>query len=296
MSCRALRALAVFRFVILGFRFASPQALCFRPLRGLEIKTHNALRTLLRIRPMEIANRRILITGASRGLGRALVFACAEAGAREIVAGARKPKDLADLTKEASAISAPITTIKLDVTDESDLRAAGRLGFVDILINNAGVAGYGNPLTMNYEAAAREMEVNYFGALRMARAMAPAMIERGEGMIVNVATAFAKVNLPIVGTYCASKAALLSLGQALRAYLSDKGVQVMTVLPTTIDTEMSKGADVPKMTTKFVAGEILRHIREETIDPPIGEEAEKVLAGLRNDPLALEKMLAQIRA
>ena len=245
---------------------------------------------------MEVLNRRILITGASRGLGRALVFACAEAGAREIVAGARKPKDLADLTKEASAISAPITTIKLDVTDESDLRAAGRLGFVDILINNAGVAGYGNPLTMNYEAAAREMEVNYFGALRMARAMAPAMIERGEGMIVNVATAFAKVNLPIVGTYCASKAALLSLGQALRAYLSDKGVQVMTVLPTTIDTEMSKGADVPKMTTKFVAGEILRHIREETIDPPIGEEAEKVLAGLRNDPLALEKMLAQIRA
>ena len=245
---------------------------------------------------MEIQGRRILITGASRGLGRALVFACAEAGAREIVAGARKPKDFADLKEEALAISAPITTIKLDVTDESDLRAAGQLGFVDILINNAGVAGYGNPLNMNYEDAAREMEVNYFGALRMARAMAPAMIERGEGMIVNVATAFAKVNLPIVGTYCASKAALLSLGQALRAYLSDKGVHVMTVLPTTIDTEMSKGADVPKMTTKFVANEILRHIREETIDPPIGEEAEKVLAGLRNDPEALEKMLAQIRA
>jgi short-subunit dehydrogenase len=245
---------------------------------------------------MNIEGRRVLITGASRGLGRALVFACAKAGAREVLAGARRVKDFADLKEEALAIFAPITTIKLDVTDESDVRAAGQLGFVDILINNAGVAGYGNPLDMDYEAATREMDVNYFGALRMARAMAPAMIKRGEGMIVNVATAFAKVNLPIVGTYCASKAALLSLGQALRAYLSGQGVNVMTVMPTTIDTDMSKGADVPKMTTEFVAGEILRHIQAETIDPPIGDEAEKVLAGLRDDPLALEKMLAQIRA
>ena len=170
------------------------------------------------------------------------------------------------------------------------------MGFVDILVNNAGVAGYGDPVTMDFEDAVREMNVNYFGALRMTRVLAPAMIERGEGMIVNIATAFAKVNLPLVGTYCASKAALLSLGQALRAYLGDKGVHVMTVMPTTIDTDMSRGADVPKMTTDFVAGEILRHIREETIDPPIGEEAEKVLAQLNSDPLGLETMLAQIRA
>jgi short-subunit dehydrogenase len=130
----------------------------------------------------------------------------------------------------------------------------------------------------------------------MARALAPAMIERGEGMIVNIATAFAKVNLPLVGTYCASKAALLSLGQALRAYLGDKGVHVMTVMPTTIDTDMSKGADVPKMTTDFVASEILRHIREEAIDPPIGEEAEGIIDGLLKDPAGLERMLSQIRA
>jgi NAD(P)-dependent dehydrogenase (short-subunit alcohol dehydrogenase family) len=245
---------------------------------------------------MEIQGRRILITGASRGLGRALVFACAKAGATETLAGARKPEDVADLKDAAVALGAPITPIQLDVTVERDVRAIAQLGFVDILINNAGVAGYGNPLNMNHEDAVREMDVNYFGALRMARALTPAMIERGEGMIVNVATAFAKVNLPIVGTYCASKAALLSLGQALRAYLSDKGVHVMTVLPTTIDTDMSKGADVPKMTIEFVVGEILRHIREETIDPPIGEEAERVLEGLKNDPAGLEKMLAQIRA
>ena len=245
---------------------------------------------------MEIANRRVLITGASRGLGRTLAFAFAAAGAREVFAGARQPEDIEKVKSAAAAISAPITPIKLDVTSDDDVNATANLGFVDILVNNAGIASYGDPLQMNFADAMREMNVNYFGALRMARALAPAMIERGEGMIVNVATAFAKVNLPLVGTYCASKAALLSLGQALRAYLADKGVQVMTVMPTTIDTDMSKGADVPKMTTEFVAGEILRHIREETIDPPIGEEAEGILEGLLKDPLAMEKMFAQIRA
>ena len=245
---------------------------------------------------MDITNRRVLITGASRGLGRTLAFAFAKAGAREVFAGARKPEDVEKLKRDAASIGAPITPIKLDVTSEDDVNATANLGFVDILVNNAGIASYGNPLQMNFDDATREMDVNYFGALRMARALAPAMIERGEGMIVNVATAFAKINLPLVATYCASKAALLSLGQALRAYLAHKGVQVMTVMPTTIDTDMSKGADVPKMTTEFVAGEILRHIREETIDPPIGEEAEGILDGLLKDPVAMEKMFAQIRA
>jgi len=245
---------------------------------------------------MDIANRRILVTGASRGLGRTLAFAFAAAGASEVIAGARQDEDIAKLKRDAAVIGASIVPVRLDVTSDDDVSAVAKLGFVDILVNNAGVAGYGDPLQMNFEDVSQEMDVNYFGALRMARAFAPALIERREGMIVNVATAFAKVNLPLVGTYCASKAALLSLGQALRAYLADKGVHVMTVMPTTIDTDMSRGADVPKMTTEFVAGEILRHIREETIDPPIGEEAEKVLESLRTDPAGLEKMLSQIRA
>jgi short-subunit dehydrogenase len=245
---------------------------------------------------MNIEGRRILITGASRGLGRTLAFACAEAGAAEVFAGARKPADIENLRRDAAAAGAPITPIRLDVTLDEDIKAAAQLGFVDILVNNAGVASYGNPVSMNLEAAVEEMDVNYFGVLRMTRALAPAMIERGEGMIVNVATAFAKINLPIVATYCASKAALLSLGQALRAYLSDKGVHVMTVMPTTFESDMSKDANVPKMTKEFVAGEILRHIREESIDPPIGEEAERVLEQLKTDPRTLEKMLSQIRA
>jgi short-subunit dehydrogenase len=245
---------------------------------------------------MKIENARVLITGASRGLGRALAFTFARSGAAEVLAGTRKAEDSEALKRDAEASGASITPITLDVTHDDDVAAVTSLGPIDILINNAGVAGYGNPILMDLSAAMAEMNVNYFGALRMSRAIAPQMIERGHGMIVNVATAFAKVNLPLIGTYCASKAALLSLGQALRAYLKDSGVHVMTVMPTTIDTDMAKGADVPKMTTEFVAGEILRHVRAESIDPPIGEEAEGVLARLREDPQGLEEFLSAIRA
>jgi NAD(P)-dependent dehydrogenase (short-subunit alcohol dehydrogenase family) len=239
---------------------------------------------------VNIEGRTVLVTGASRGLGRVLAFTFAQAGARQVFAGVRAGPDSEQLAANR------IIPIRLDVTSDDDANATQQLGAIDILVNNAGVASYGNPVTMNFDDAVREMEVNYFGALRMTRALAPQMVERGAGVIVNVATAFAKINLPLVGTYCASKAALLSLGQALRAYLKDKGVHVMTVMPTTIDTDMAKGADVPKMTTEFVAGEILRHIRAESIDPPIGEEAEKVLQGLRDDPVALEQMFSQLRA
>ncbi|MGH9904113.1 MAG: SDR family NAD(P)-dependent oxidoreductase [Pyrinomonadaceae bacterium] len=245
---------------------------------------------------MEISGKRVLISGASRGLGRTLAFAFGAAGAREVLAGARQTEDFESLTAEATTAGLSINPIKLDVTSEDDVQAAARLGRVDILINNAGVASFGDPSQMTFADIEREIDVNYLGVLRMVRAFAPAMAEHGDGMIVNIATIFAKVNLPIVATYCATKAALLSLGQGLRAYLADKGVRVITVMPCTIDTDMSRGAEVPKMTKEFVAGEILRHIREETMDPPIGEEAERIYESLMKDPRSVEKMLSQIRA
>ena len=244
---------------------------------------------------MEISGKRVLVTGASRGLGRTLAFAFGAAGAREVLAGGRQAKDLESLTAEATTAGLPITPIKLDVTSDADVQAAVKLGRVDILINNAGVASFGHPVTMTFADIQREIDVNYLGVLRMVRAFAPAMTEHSDGMIVNIATILAKVNLPLVATYCATKAALLSLGQGLRAYLADKGVRVITVMPSTIDTDMSRGAEVPKLTKEFVAGEILRHIREETIDPPIGAEAEGIYESLLKDPRAVEKMFAQIR-
>jgi NAD(P)-dependent dehydrogenase (short-subunit alcohol dehydrogenase family) len=238
---------------------------------------------------VQIKGKRVLITGASRGLGRALVTAFVEAGASEVIAGARKPED-------REALKAPgVTPVQLDVTRADDVEELVHLGAIDILVNNAAVAGFGNPLTMDFAAVQEEIAVNYLGVLRVTRAVAPKMIAQRDGVIVNVATAFAKVNLPIVGTYCATKAALLSLGQALRAYLSEHNVRVITVMPTTIDTDMSKGADVPKMTKEYVAREILAAIREERHDPPIGDEARGVFESLSNDAVGLERSLQDFR-
>jgi NAD(P)-dependent dehydrogenase (short-subunit alcohol dehydrogenase family) len=244
---------------------------------------------------MEIENKRILVTGASRGLGWTLAFALAEAGARDVLAGTRNLADRDKVAAKAKEKNLNITPVQLDVTLDDDVKAVAQTGPVDILVNNAGVAGYGNPLTMKFADVESELAVNYLGTLRMTRALAPAMIAQGDGLIVNIATAFAKINLPLIGTYCASKAAVLSLGQALRAHLAEHGVRVITVLPTTIDTDMSRGANVPKMTREFAAGEILAAIREEKHDPPIGDEACGVLEQLQKDPLGLEKTLMNVR-
>ena len=241
---------------------------------------------------MEIEGKRVLISGASRGLGKALVAAFVAAGAGEVFAGTRTGEARDALRQE---FPERVTPIQLDVTSDPDVSGVTELGTIDILVNNAGVASFGNPLTMSFDDVQHELAVNYLGMLRLTRAVAPAMIAQRDGVIVNVATAFAKVNLPLVGTYCATKAALLSVGQALRAYLSDDNVRVITVMPTTIDTDMSRGANVPKMTKEYVAGEILAAIREERHDPPIGTEAMIVLEGLSKDPLALEKALANYR-
>ncbi len=240
---------------------------------------------------MEIEGKRVLVSGAGRGLGRALVTVLAEAGAGEVIAGTRK----AEVREELKTFSPRITPVQLDVTNDADVAAVAQMGAVDILINNAGFAGFGNPLTMSFDDIEREVDVNYLGVLRLTRAIAPAMIAQGHGMIVSVATAFAKVNLPLVGTYCATKSALLSLGQALRAYLADYGIRVITVMPTTIDTDMSSGADVPKMTKEFAAAEILAAIRDEAYDPPIGEEAKSVLDEFSKDPIGLERMLMKYK-
>lgn len=241
---------------------------------------------------MEIEGKRVLISGAGRGLGRTLAGSFVAAGAREVLAGTRKKEAQDSLRQE---FPERVTPVQLDVTNERDVDVVAQLGPIDILVNNAGVAGFGNPLTMNLDDVQNELAVNYLGVLRLTRAVAPAMIAQRDGMIVNIATAFAKVNLPLVGTYCATKAALLSLGQALRAYLADDNVRVITVMPTTFDSDMSRGADVPKMTKEFVAAEVLAAIREEQHDPPIGDEAKGVFEGLRNDPLALEKTLMKYK-
>jgi NAD(P)-dependent dehydrogenase (short-subunit alcohol dehydrogenase family) len=244
---------------------------------------------------MELEGKRILITGANRGLGRALVLACAEAGAGEVVAGARRPEELETLTTAVGA-RAKLTPLRLDVTSDEDESAAAASGRVDVLVNNAGVAVYGGVLKAEIEEIRHEIEINYLGALRMVRAFAPAMVEHGDGLIVNVASVLGKVSAPALGTYCATKAALLSLTQSLRGDLAGSGVRVIAVLPGTIDTDMSRRFGGEKMTAEQAAREIVEAMRSEKTETPIGEGARGVFAGLSADPAGMEKAFAQFRS
>jgi NAD(P)-dependent dehydrogenase (short-subunit alcohol dehydrogenase family) len=244
---------------------------------------------------MEIEGKRILITGANRGLGRALAVACTEAGAGEIVACARRPEELAALAGSIGP-RAKLTTVRLDVTSDEDVSAAAASVRVDVVVNNAGVAVYGGVLKAGMEEIRREIEINYLGALRVVRVFAPLMVEHGDGLIVNVASILGKVSAPVVGTYCATKAALLSLTQSLRGDLAGSGVRVIAVLPGTIDTDMTRGFGGEKMTPEQAAREIIEAIRSEQTEAPIGEGARGVLAGLSADPVGVEKAFAQFRS
>lgn len=243
---------------------------------------------------MQIEGKRVLVTGASRGLGHALALAFLGAGAREVLAGARQPKSLENLRETVQ--DQRLTPLHLDVTSEEDVRAAADLGRVDILVNNAGVCVYGSVLDVPMSELQNEINVNYFGPMLMARAFAPAMIAHGDGLIVNVASILAKVNLPALGNYCAQKAALLSLSQAMRGDLARQGVRVITILPGTIDTDMSRAFDGPKMSPEQAASEIIEAIQAERIETPIGDAAREVMAGLASDPLAMERSFAEYRA
>jgi len=246
---------------------------------------------------MEIRGRRVLVTGAGRGLGRALVPACARAGAAEVLAGARDLEKLDALRSGASGLGAKVIPLELDVTREREVAAAAaRAGRVDILINNAGAIAFGGVFKGELQAIRQEIEVNYFGVLHVVRAFVPEMVRHGDGLIVNVASQLAKVSLPAIGTYCATRAALLSLSQAMRGDLSGSGVRVITVLPGALDTDMSRGFEIPKMAPSAAAEEILEAIRQETAQVPIGDEARATMAGLAADPAGVERAFARFKA
>jgi short-subunit dehydrogenase len=223
---------------------------------------------------MEVANAVVLVTGASGGIGIALAAALREAGAAEVLCPGRRELDVAD--------------------PESVRRAAARLADrVDILVHAAGVNANRRLFTDGVEATAREeMEVNYFGLLRLAGAFAPPMRSRRRGVIVNILTVLANVNLPLMATYCASKAAAHSLTQALRAELSRDGVLVCGIYPPVVDTAMSRHVPGPKLAPAELATLIVRAIRDDAEDLYPGV-AQALVTQYHADPKLVERRMAQ---
>ena len=207
---------------------------------------------------MKIAGKRILITGANRGIGEALVNEALRRGAAKIHAGTR------------GALRHPegrVTPIPLDVTNEAQIRrAADELEGLDLLINNAGIALYDD--LGKLDTIERQLAVNCFGSLRVAHALLP-LLERSRGAIVNILSLAALAPVPIIPGYSISKAAALSMTQSLRLSLASRGVAVHAVFLGPVDTDMNRGFEIPKISPESAAIGILDGLErgEEDIFP-----------------------------
>jgi len=231
---------------------------------------------------LNIENKTVLITGANRGIGRALVDEILRRGAKRVYAGSRGEQHHDDER---------VIFVRLDVTDERDVRqAAETIGDLDILINNAGI--FMPDDLSDAEIINRHLAVNFFGPLRVTQAFLPAL-GRSKGAIVNNLSLSALVPVASTPAYSISKAAAHNLMQALRALLSGRGVTVHTCFTGPVDTDMTRGFDVPKSPPGLVAAGIVDGFErgEEDIFPD--PYSERIADGWRGGVIkALEQEFA----
>lgn len=191
---------------------------------------------------VRIADKSILVTGANRGIGQALVEEALRRGAKRVYAGTRK-----GLMHNDSRV----TPLTLDVTDAAQIKGAVQaVESLDVLINNAGVAGYDD--LSDRAALEAHLEVNLFGMYAMTQAFLPLLTRTG-GALVNNLSINALAPLPLIPAYSVSKAAAFSFTQSLRALLSGSGVTVHAVLTGPVDTDMTRGFDIPKASPESLA-------------------------------------------
>lgn len=235
---------------------------------------------------MKIRNSVALVTGANRGLGLAYAKALLAAGARKVYAGARDPSSVPVLEG--------LVPVRLDVNNAGDIAAAvAQCGDIELLINNAGIIGDEPLLGENgVEALHNVLDTNLYGVLAMSRAFAPVLRANGGGAIANLVSGHAQANLPLMGSFCASKAALLSLTQALRAELAQQGTHVLAVLPGLIDTDSVRSLGLPKTAPAYVARSLVQGLKLRLEEVYPGDMAGGIAYGAVNDPKAAEKRFA----
>jgi NAD(P)-dependent dehydrogenase (short-subunit alcohol dehydrogenase family) len=191
---------------------------------------------------MKISNKTVLITGASRGIGQALVNEALRRGVKRVYAGTRGTIESADTR---------VTPITLDVTNVAEIQQAAReVGALDVLINNAGIALYDD--LSNVDAMEKHFAVNVFGTFNVTRAFLP-LLKHSRGAIINNLSIAALAPLPFIPAYSISKAASSNMTQSLRALLAGEGVTVHAVFLGPIDTDMNRGLEIPKATPESAA-------------------------------------------
>jgi NAD(P)-dependent dehydrogenase (short-subunit alcohol dehydrogenase family)/uncharacterized OB-fold protein len=245
--------------------------------------------------------RKVLVADGMTGVGQAIVEALAKAGAEAIWVGHAEPWKKHGSGLERVLAVPQATLVPLDLTDSRSVNElAGEIGGkVDIVVNNAEVhRTHGIASRRGTDVAKLEMEVNYFGALRLAQAFGPALKGRSaDGSAnasawVNLLSIYALANFPPHGTYSASKAAALSLAQCQRAELRGAGVRVINLFPGPIDDEWNQNMLPPKLAPAALAGAVVKALRDGVEDVYPGDVAQEWFERWRDNPKVLERELA----
>ncbi|MEU6773615.1 SDR family oxidoreductase [Streptomyces sp. NPDC046759] len=218
---------------------------------------------------MEIRGSVALVTGANRGIGRALARALIDHGAGKVYAAVRDP---------ASVQDEDLTPLRLDVTEPGDVAAAAAVaGDVTVVVNNAGVGGFDTKLlTGSLDGARQAMETNYFGTWAVSRAFAPVLRGNGGGALVNILSAASWAARPEFPGYAASKAAQWSLTGALREGLREQGTLVIGVHAGFVETNLSAYIDAPKISAADVAEQTVEALANDRVEVLADERTRQV--------------------
>jgi NAD(P)-dependent dehydrogenase (short-subunit alcohol dehydrogenase family)/uncharacterized OB-fold protein len=241
--------------------------------------------------------RKALVTDGKTAVGQAVVRALIGAGAEIVWVGHAEPWKRVPGLLDLDALP-DVTLLPLDLTDSGSVKeiAAEIGGKVDILVNTAEVhRAHGIASRSGIEAARSEMDVNYFGLLRLAQEFGPVMRSRGADgescatAWVNLLSVYALSNFPPHGTFSASKAAALSLSQCLRAEMRTGGVRVINVFPGPIDDEWNQALPPPKLSADGLANAIINALKDGVEDIYPGDVAQEWLARWQENPKVLER-------
>jgi 3-oxoacyl-[acyl-carrier protein] reductase len=249
---------------------------------------------------MKISGKTALVTGASRGIGRAIAQELADNGIKRLLLVARDASKLAQVAREIEAKGVEVVTIPLDLTQPIEVNIAVAKAWRDhgpihLLVNCAGIAHQTTFLQSQLPQVQAEISLNLMGMYTITRLVARRMAARQEGTIVNVSSLMGKVAAPTMSTYSATKFAILGFTQALRGELSAHKLKVIALLPSLTDTDMSRGlrlfSGVRATSPERVAQVLVKGLRRGDAEILVGWQSYLAVWAQRLAPWLLEKVL-----
>lgn len=248
---------------------------------------------------MKLQGKTALVTGASRGIGRAIALELARNGLKRLLLVARNERKLADVALDIQAMGVEAIIIPLDLTQpvavSTTISQAWRdYGPIDLLVNCAGVAHQTSFLHTNVSQVQSELSLNLMGTYHITRLVARRMARQKQGTIVNVSSLMGKIAAPTMATYSATKFALLGFTQALRGELAPYNIRVVALLPPLTDTDMVQGLDwfrfMKPISPKKVAQVFVKGLQQNTPEILVGWQSHLAAWCQRLAPWLIEQI------